>query len=331
MSIRSFWLLPNPRVLLAAVLSISVLMGCASLDTKQGQWIFNPTDRTWGDTAQVASGMQDVWIEYDSQLTGKSVKLHAVVSPATRPALAAAVAEGPRSYVQRVNAHTPDAHTDTHPSQAPVLLYLHGARWNVTGSAYRIQRMQELGFTVVAVDYRGFGKTSTETPSEKMAYEDALATWQWLAKTYPHQPRYIFGHSLGGAIAIELASKVDDEKGTIVEGTFTSIPDVAATMAWGWLPVRPFISQRFESVKKVAKIGSPLLVVHGSNDTLIKPALGRQLFEAAAEPKKFVLVEGGSHHNTNAVGQAAYRVALAEMFGIPHMLPAIEPNTLSIK
>ena len=324
-AIRYSW-----RWAIATFLSISVLAGCASLDSKQGQWIFNPTDRIWGDTSQVAGGMQDVWIEYDSQLTGKSVKLHAVVSPAARPALAHPVAEGPKSYVQRVSAHTPDAHTDIQ-SQAPVLLYLHGARWNVTGSAYRIQRMQELGFTVVAVDYRGFGKTSTETPSEKMAYEDALATKQWIAKTYPERPRYIFGHSLGGAIAIELASKVDDEKGTIVEGTFTSIPDVAATMAWGWLPLRPFISQRFESIKKVAQIGSPLLVVHGSNDTLIKPALGRQLFEAAAEPKKFILVDGGSHHNTNAVGQAAYRVALAEMFSIPRMLPAIEPTTLSIK
>jgi uncharacterized protein len=317
MATRPPWHLLNPRVLLAAVLSISVLVGCASLDTKQGQWIFNPTDRVWGDTAQVAGGMQEAWIEYESQLTGKSVKLHALVSPATRPeTAAAAVVQGPKSYVQRVSAHTPDTHTDTPHNLAPVLLYLHGARWNVTGSAYRIQRMQELGFTVVAVDYRGFGKTSSETPSEKMAYEDALATWKWLAKTYPDQPRYIFGHSLGGAIAIELASKVTDEKGTIVEGTFTSIPDVAATMSWGWLPVGLFISQRFESVKKIASIGSPLLVVHGSNDTLIKPSLGRQLFEAAAEPKRFLLVEGGSHHNTNAVGQAAYKVALAEMFGL---------------
>jgi uncharacterized protein len=164
-----------------------------------------------------------------------------------------------------------------------------------------------------------------------MAYEDAYATWQWIAKNYPEQPRYIFGHSLGGAIAIELASKVDDEKGTIVEGTFTSIPDVAATMAWGWLPVGPFITQRFESLKKVGRIGSPLLVVHGDNDSLIKPALGRKLFEAAAEPKKFVLVEGGSHHNTNAVGQAAYRVALAEMFGIRHLPVEASPTTLSIK
>jgi uncharacterized protein len=275
------------RFFAATCLSFSALVGCAALDTQQGQWIFNPTDRAWGNTTSLASSMQEAWIDYPSQVTGKPVKLHALISPAS---------------VQRVNA--------------PVMLYLHGARWNVTGSAPRIQRMQELGFTVVALDYRGFGKTSAETPSEKMAYEDALAAWQWLAKTYPDKPRYIFGHSLGGAIAIELASQVQDEKGTIVEGTFTSIPDVASTMRWGWLPVGPLITQRFESVKKIASIGSPLLVVHGSNDALIKPSLGRQLFDAALEPKRFVLVEGGSHHNTNALGQSAYKAALAELFGI---------------
>jgi uncharacterized protein len=288
MVIRFLGRLPFARLLASVLISTTVLAGCASLDTRQGQWIFNPTDRVWGDTAQAASGMQDAWISYDSALKGKSVKLHALLSPSDN-------------------------------ANAPVMLYLHGARWNVTGSAHRIARMQELGFTVLAVDYRGFGKTSAEVPSEAMAYEDALAAWQWLAKTYPSRPRYIFGYSLGGAIAIELASKVGDEKGTIVEGTFTSIPEVASSMAWGWLPVGPLISQRFESFKKVASIGSPLLVVHGSNDNVIKPELGRKLFEAAAEPKKFVLVEGGSHHNTNSVGQSAYRQALAEMFGIRHL------------
>jgi hypothetical protein len=131
---------------------------------------------------------------------------------------------------------------------------------------------------------------------------------------YADQPRYIFGHSLGGAIAIELASRVSDEAGTIVEGTFTSIPDVFETMAWGWLPVTGLITQRFESVKKVASIGSPLLVVHGENARLITPALGRKLFDAATGPKAFVLVPGGSHHNTNAVGQPLYREALAQFF-----------------
>ena len=87
-------------------------------------------------------------------------------------------------------------------------------------------------------------------------------------------------------------------------------------MRWGWLPVDGLITQRFESVKKVARIGSPLLVVHGADDTLIKPELGRKLFDAAKGPKAFVLVQGGSHHNTNAVGQSQYRDALARLFQV---------------
>mgnify|MGYP005610093709 FL=1 len=117
--------------------------------------------------------------------------------------------------------------------------------------------------------------------------------------------------------AIELARQVQDEQGTMVEGTFTSIPDVVSTFRWGWLPVSPLITQRFESVRKVGEIGSPLLVVHGSEDRLIQPALGRKLYEAAQEPKQFVLVEGGSHHNTNAIGQGQYRQAMASLFRLP--------------
>jgi fermentation-respiration switch protein FrsA (DUF1100 family) len=75
-------------------------------------------------------------------------------------------------------------------------------------------------------------------------------------------------------------------------------------------------AQKLEAVKRVGQIGSPLLVVHGSEDRTIAPALGRQLFEAAAGPKRFELVEGGTHHNTNTIGQDQYRVALAELFGL---------------
>eukprot|EP01031_Cornospumella_fuschlensis_P014633 gene14633-17878_t len=149
-----------------------------------------------------------------------------------------------------------------------------------------------------------------------MAYEDARAAWDWLAQQHPDKPRYIFGHSLGGAIAIDLAANVNDERGTIVEGTFTSIPDVVSSTQWGWLPVGPLITQRFEAVNKVARIGSPLLVVHGAKDRLIQPELGRRLFDAATGAKEFVLVEGGSHHNTNSVGQSQYRAALAQLFAL---------------
>jgi uncharacterized protein len=275
-------------VLAAPVLAGAVSMGCSTLDEKQRAWIFQPSDRAWGGSASQAEGMQDVWIPFESRVSGQSVQLHGLWAETQAPQ------EG-----------------------RPVLLYLHGARWNVAGSAGRIRRMQDLGFSVLAIDYRGFGKSTPMLPSETMAYEDARAAWNWLAREHPNRPRYIFGHSLGGAIAIDLAAQVDDERGTIVEGTFTSIADVASTFKWGWLPVGPLITQRFEAVEKVGRIGSPLLVVHGDNDRLINSKLGRRLYEAATGPKKFVLVEGGSHHSTMSIGQAMYREAIEQLFKKP--------------
>jgi uncharacterized protein len=272
--------------ILALAFAAVVGVGCANLDERQRSWIFQPSNASWGRTAELAKDMENVWIEFDSKLTGKPVRLHGLWVGA-------------------------EGRTD-----APVLLYLHGAKWNVEGSAPRIRRVRDLGFSVLAIDYRGFGQSSGGLPSEQTAYEDARAAWAWLAQHYPDRARYIFGHSLGGAVAIDLASRVDDESGTIVEGTFTSIPDVVSTMKWGWLPVGPLITQRFDSMSKVAKVGSPLLVVHGDNDRLIDSQLGRKLYDAAAGSKRFVLVEGGSHHSTMTLGLSKYREALAELYSL---------------
>jgi len=271
----------------AVLLGVLLTFGCATLDEKQREWIFQPSDRTWGGSASYTEGMEDVWITFRSKVTGEPVKLHGLWLEADKP--------------------SPDA---------PVLLYLHGARWNVAGSAGRMRRMQDMGFAVLAIDYRGFGKSSPGLPSEEMAYEDARAAWEWLAAHHPQRPRYVFGHSLGGAIAIDLAARVEDEKGTIVEGTFTSIPDVAATFKWGWLPIGPLITQRFAAVEKVPRIGSPLLVVHGTEDRLIRSELAQRLYDAATGRKHFLLVEGGSHHSTMWVGQTRYREALQQLFSL---------------
>ena len=190
---------------IALAAAVAITAGCATLDAKQREWIFQPSDRSWGG-AQSTEGMQDVWIELPTQADGRPEQLHGLWLPQA------------------------DA-------TAPVLLYLHGARWDVRGSALRMRRMHELGFAVLGIDYRGFGQSTPGLPSESLAYEDARAAWDWLAKKYPNRPRYIFGHSLGGPIAINLATEVNDERGTIVEGTFTSIPDVVSTMKWGWLPI----------------------------------------------------------------------------------------------
>ncbi len=268
-----------------ALLLSGVLVGCAALDEQQRRWIFQPTDRTWAGGLAAAEGMQDVWIEFDSQAAAQRARLHGLWLPQPAP-------------------------------DAPVLLYLHGARWDVRGSAHRMRRMHELGFAVLGVDYRGFGRSSPALPSETLALEDAHAAWRWLATQQPSARRFVFGHSLGGAIAVALAADVVDESGLLVEGSFTSIPDVVSSFRWGWLPVGPLITQRFDAGARIAAVGSPVLVVHGSQDSLIQPALGQALFDKAAEPKRFVLVQGGSHHNTNAVGQAMYREALADLFGL---------------
>jgi len=272
----------------AGLLALAVaggITGCATLDEKQREWIFQPSDRTWYGGLAAAQGMEDVWIAFDSAEAGEAVRLHGLWLPQPDPG-------------------------------APVLLYLHGARYDVRGSAHRMRRMHDLGFAVLGIDYRGFGQSTDTLPSEAMAYEDARAAWDWLAQQHPGLPRYVFGHSLGGAIAVQLASQVDDESGVLVEGAFTSVPDVVSSFKWGWLPVGLLITQRFDAAARVDKLGSPLLVVHGSADRLIPPELGRKLYERARDPKRFVLVEGGSHHNTNAVGLAQYRESVAELFGL---------------
>ncbi|MEN9627468.1 MAG: hypothetical protein RJA10_695, partial [Pseudomonadota bacterium] len=199
---------------------------------------------------------------------------------------------------------------------APVMLYLHGARFDVRGSAPRMRRMHELGFAVLGVDYRGFGRSTAGLPSEASAAEDARAAWAWLGRQHPQARRFVFGHSLGGAIAVHLASEAPDVAGLMVEGSFTSIADVVRSFKWGWLPVGLLITQRFEAGERIGRARAPVLVVHGSEDRLIPPDLGRALYERAPEPKRFVLVEGGTHHNTNGLAQDQYRAALGDLFGL---------------
>ena len=320
--------------LAALMMSLALLAGCATLDEKQRDWIFQPSDRTWGGGAAAAVGMTDVWITFTPKKQSLGERLANAVStdPTSHPTKGT---DGLRDVSDANATHDASsarlhglwlaADAATADDKQPVLLYLHGARFNVTGSAPRIRRLQEMGFSVLAIDYRGFGKSTAGLPSEFTAYEDAHAAWDWLAQKYPNRPRYIFGHSLGGPIAINLATEVGDESGTIVESTFTSIADVVGSTRWGWMPWSLLITQRLAAVEKVSHIGSPLLVVHGSEDQLIPTALGKKLYDAAAEPKQFVLVEGGSHHNTNQVGQPQFREALAHLMGIRQRPGAVTP------
>jgi len=175
---------------------------------------------------------------------------------------------------------------------------------------------------VLAIDYRGFGASTDELPSESGVVEDAAAAWRWLGERHPDSSRYVFGHSLGGAIAVQLAARLADEpqavapRGVIVEGTFTSIRDMFGTFKYGWLPISMLITERFDSLSTVPRIKAPLLVVHGSDDSLVPSRFGRLLYERATAAKRFLLIEGGTHTTTSWRGAEQYRAALREFFGL---------------
>jgi alpha-beta hydrolase superfamily lysophospholipase len=206
--------------------------------------------------------------------------------------------------------------------KAPAVLYLHGARWNLTGQLFRIQQLHDFGFSVFAIDYRGFGKSDGDLPSEETVYEDARVAWQALAQRQPDpKRRFIYGHSLGGAIAIDLASHLDrsgapQARGLIVESSFTTLADIARSFSYPWLPLQLILSQKFDAIDKIAQVGIPVLVVHGTDDRYVPSRFSEQLFEAAPGRKKLLLIEGGTHNNSMRVGESAYRRAFAELFGL---------------
>jgi len=198
--------------------------------------------------------------------------------------------------------------------KAPVVLYLHGARWNLTGSVTRIDRWRKLGFAVFAVDYRGFGRSANVAPTEAYAYEDAEAAWDYLAKLAPGRPRYIVGHSLGGAIAVEVARRHPEASGLVLEATFTSVRDMVDQSAWSFLPVGLILTQKFDALSKIGEVKMPVLVAHGTRDSIVPFAMGERLYEAAPSPKRFIKVDGASHHNLSGVAFDEYRAAISELF-----------------
>ena len=261
------------------------LSGCAIVDSQQRHWIFQPGQRTWAAGAQAAEGMNDVWIDFTSAEEKQRVQLHGLWLP----------------------------QADT---GAPVMLYLHGARWDVASSAPRMRGMHALGFSVLGIDYRGFGRSTEALPSEDRMHEDALAAWRWLAQQRPQAARYLFGHSLGASIAVRVASETGAAAGVVVEGGFTSALDVVNSTWWRWLPLERLITQRLDAASHIDKINAPLLVVHAGEDTMVHPDLGRALYERASAPKRFVLIDGVKHHEIVATQHARYRQAVADLFGV---------------
>lgn len=271
-----------------AVLMIGLPAGCSVLQHKERELVFRiePGQASW--FRGLPAGVQELDLRPHTFTANQS--LHAWWWPAQR-------------------------------ADAPAILYLHGVRWNLTGQLFRIEQLHAMGYSVLAVDYRGFGQSRGDLPSEATVYEDAQVAWERFAQLQPDRnKRLIFGHSLGGAVAVELAAELSRQaqkdgsqsaaRGLILESTFTSLGDVAAVVADTALPVRWLLSQKFDSIDKIDQVGMPVLLVHGQDDRYVPPRFSQQLYEAAQQPKTLLLVPGASHNNSMSLAGPRYRQAI---------------------
>ena len=267
----------------ALSLGIVYALACTYLYARQGHFIFTPRREIIKTPATVQLLYEDVYIHVENT-NKKMERIHGWWIPAGNHA-------------------------------GNVLLYLHGSALNMGANVNALRRLHNLGFAVFIISYRGYGKSDGEFPSETLLYADAQASWNYLVIQKKIEPNniYIYGHSIGGAVAIDLAIRNPDAAGLIVESTFTSIIDVARLNAkYRIFPLDLIVHQRFDSLKKVPHLRIPVLFIHGTNDHLIPFEMSQLLYERSPSPKRLKLIQGGGHNDNATVGGRTYLATISD-------------------
>jgi uncharacterized protein len=277
------------RLIVAAMLgiAITVLSGCSWLDVKQRELALRPTP---GRPPGYAEG---------------SATLRAAFKPNDQRWLVTvpgAAGNSEQLALWWLPQDDPDA---------PTLLYLHGTFRNLYQNLSKIQALREAGFSIVSVDYRGWGDSTAIVPSEDSINADARVAWEEVLRrqTMPGR-RVIYGHSMGGATAVTLASSLKgslDYGALVLESTFTRLPDVAETAGfWGRVGAAVTTLQ-FDSLSRIGSIDVPILMLHGTNDQTVPIDLGQRLREAAPRGTRWVPVPGGSHSQLHSEAPLLYQ------------------------
>jgi len=184
-----------------------------------------------------------------------------------------------------------------HEKPAAVILLAHGNAGNVTTNADLLRMLHDRHHASVLIfDYRGYGKSEGK-PDERGILDDARAARSWLARraNIEEHDIVLMGESLGGGVMVDLAAE-EGARGLILLSTFTSLPDVASRR-FPLLPARALMHNHLDSVAKIGKYHGPLLQAHGEKDHTVSIALGKRLFDAANEPKQFIVNSGADHND----------------------------------
>ncbi|HSD55281.1 MAG TPA: alpha/beta fold hydrolase [Burkholderiales bacterium] len=203
---------------------------------------------------------------------------------------------------------------------APVFLLLPGTGRTKAGLVHVGAAMHAAGAAVLMIDYRGLGRSDRGPLTEAEMYEDAEAAWLELRW---HQPdagrRFVYGHSLGAAPALELAARYPDVNGVVIEGAPTSVRELLrGTWVDALYPIDWMLALRFDQAAKLRRLTVPLLVIHGKRDDIVPPAMGIQLYLRATGRKSLLLVDGAAHSDAAVVGAAEYREA------VERLLPSVK-------
>jgi uncharacterized protein len=278
------FILPKSLVAIGTFLAIAYSAACVFLFTAQSKFIFFPTRAIETTPDDLQLGYQDVWLPISSK-KGAVQSVHGWWIPASK----SSVNQG---------------------ESGKVVLYLHGNGLNVGANVEHANRFHRLGLSVFLIDYRGYGQSQGDFPTESQVYQDAQLAWDYLVKKRGINPKqiYIYGHSLGGAIAIDLAVGHPEAAGLIVEGSFTSTRAMVDFQKglYRMFPIDLLLTQRFDSISKVDRLQMPVLFIHGTADTIVPVEMGRKLFDRAREPKQLYIVPDAGHNNLAQFAGAEY-------------------------
>ena len=189
----------------------------------------------------------------------------------------------------------------------PTVLYFHGNGGNIGDRIGRAERIARRGWGLMMLEYRGYGG-NPGTPSEAGLAMDALGGLDELAALgVPSGRVVLYGESLGTGVAVRLAT-ARRVAAVVLDAPYTSVADVAQLQYW-FLPARLLVTNSFDILSRVSRVNAPLLVMQGDDDTVIPPAMGRAVFEAAREPKERWVSAGGLHGNAMETGGEAVLAA----------------------
>jgi fermentation-respiration switch protein FrsA (DUF1100 family) len=201
------------------------------------------------------------------------------------------------------------------------VLFLHGNAGDVGNHLPFVKFLIEAGYGVLALEYRGYGGNPGK-PNEKGLIEDGRAAFAFLkAQGIPDAGIVLYGESLGTGVAVPLAAE-HPVRALVLRSPYSSIAEVAAIQL-PYIPARWLVRDRFDSLAKIGFNKAPLFIFHGANDTLIPLAVGRELFEAAPEPKTWLTIDGVGHNDVQT--PEAERAVLDFLA----QLPPVTPNAVA--